>query len=34
MGKILLMKRGETTAHLPMLQFNHISILPEEKDYV
>jgi len=34
MGKIWLVLRGETTAQLPMLQFNHISILPQEKDYV
>jgi hypothetical protein len=34
MGKILSIQRGEATAHLPVLQSNLISILPEEKDYV
>jgi hypothetical protein len=34
MGKILSIQRGETTAHLPVLQCDLISILPEEKDYV
>jgi len=34
MGKNLSIQREEMPAHLPMLQSNLISILPEEKDYV
>jgi hypothetical protein len=34
MGKKLPTLQGEVASHLPVLQSNLISILPEEKDYV
>jgi hypothetical protein len=34
MGKILSIQRGETPAHLPVLQCDHLTILPEENIHV